>query len=374
MKRIIILLLPIFLLLAFLSSCGKKAPIAWTPGNPLDKDEVMIGVIHVSYAESGYSYAHDYGVQVAQRELGLSEEQIIRRFDINDTDHIMVEAVMREIIAQGANIIIATSWGYMDVCEKLSEIYPNVIFAHASGYKSNETNFTNYFGRIYHARYLSGVAAGIHTKTNKIGYVAAQDKSNSEVTGGINAFAMGVYSVNPNAEINVIVTHSWFDPSGERSAALRLIALGCDIITQHSDTSYPQEEAEKAGVWGIGYNTDMRREAPNAVLTSVIWTWEVYYISLIKSIIEGNFNTEPIFWGLKEGLVDITPLHPNLSTQAMEDAVQEARQRILDGFNIFEGQLLTNTGEIVGRQGEAFTDEEITGGINWYYRNVVEVR
>ncbi len=86
--------------------------------------------------------------------------------------------------------------------------YPDIYFAHGTGYKSNGKNFVNYFGRIYQARYLSGIVAGMNTKTDKLGYVAAMDSSNSEVTGGIDAFALGVYSVNPDAKIYVKVTNS----------------------------------------------------------------------------------------------------------------------------------------------------------------------
>ncbi|MCL2029316.1 MAG: BMP family ABC transporter substrate-binding protein [Deltaproteobacteria bacterium] len=367
-------LLPALLAMAFMTGCGEAAPEPWRPGTPLGGDSVIIGIIYVDNAESGYSYAHDSGLREAQKELGLRDDQIIRKFDINDTDAIMVEAAMRQAIAEGANIIVATSWGHMDACEKLADIYPGVVFAHASGYKSNDANFANYFGRIYQARYLSGVAAGMGTRTNKIGFVAAQDKSNSEVTGGLNAFAMGVESVNPDAEIYVIVTYSWFDPAGERQAAQRLIAEGCDIIAQHCDTPNPQIEAERAGVWGIGYNSDMRREAPGAVLTSVIWNWGVYYSSMIRSIIDGTFTTEPYFAGLKEGLVDIAPLHGALATPEMEAAVAEARERILKGFDVFEGIIQTNDGLMVGKEGESLSDAEITGGINWYYRNITEIK
>ncbi|MCL2063594.1 MAG: BMP family ABC transporter substrate-binding protein [Candidatus Cloacimonetes bacterium] len=359
---------------ALILGCKEKSPEIIQYGFQKDSDSIIIGVLYVCAAETGYSYAHDYGLRQAQRELGMRDEQILRKFNINDFEGIMVEAAMRDLIAEGANIIIATSWGHMNSCEKLAEEFPNIVFAHASGYKSNETNFTNYFGRIYQARYLSGVAAGLHTKSNKIGFVAAQDKSNSEVTSGLNAFAMGVESVNPDAEILVTVTYSWYDPGAERYAAQRLIAEGCDIIAQHVDTVNPQIEAQNAGVWGIGYNTDMKREAPDAVLTSVIWNWSVYYKDMIQSVIDGNFSTEPYFAGLKEGLVDITPLHQDFVTEEMLIAVSQAREKIDNGFNVFEGLLETNDGQIIGTHGESLPDEVITSGINWYYRNIRVIR
>lgn len=125
--------------------------------------------------------------------------------------------------------------------------YPDIYFAHGTGYKSNGKNFVNYFGRIYQARYLSGIVAGMNTKTDKLGYVAAMDSSNSEVTGGIDAFALGVYSVNPDAKIYVKVTNSWFDPDAEKAAAQTLLNMDCDVVTQHCDTEYPQTMAQEKG-------------------------------------------------------------------------------------------------------------------------------
>ena len=153
----------------------------------------------------------------------------------------------------------------------MAEKYPDIYFSHGTGYLSNGTNFNNYFGRIYQARYLSGIVAGMNTKTNKIGYVAAQDSSNSEVTGGIDAFAMGVYSVNPDANVYVKVTNSWYDPDAEKAAAEELLAMGCDVMSQHCDTPYPQTLAQEKGVYGIGYNSDMSKETPDSCLCSVIW-------------------------------------------------------------------------------------------------------
>ena len=167
------------------------------------KEDLKIGVIHITDpAEgSGYTYTHDQGIVGMQKNLGLSDDQIVRKNNVNDSDATAIETAIQECLEEGCNVIFATSWGFMDTCEALAEEYPEVIFSHGTGYKSNGKNFNNYFGRIYQARYLSGIAAGLKTESNKIGYVAAMGKDNSEVTGGCDAFAMGVYSVNPDAEI-----------------------------------------------------------------------------------------------------------------------------------------------------------------------------
>jgi basic membrane protein A len=360
--------------LAFFSGCDGNNPAAWKPGEPLAASQVKLAVIHVSnplVETSGYAYAHQAGIREMQRALGLRDEQIVTIVNVPDTDQEATLYAMQQAIARGANIIIATSWGYMDACERFAAEYPGVVFAHASGYKNNGTNFTNYFGRIYQARYLSGIVAGLQTRTGKIGYVAARGLDNSEVTGGLNAFALGVESVNPRAGILVKITNSWFDPAGEKAAARALIDAGCDVIAQHCDTAYPQTEAQEAGVYGIGYNSDMRREAPEAVLTSVVWHWGVYYTYLVNSVINGSFTTRPYFGGLSEGFVNITPLNENVVAPGLAEAVESARRRILSGEEaVFFGALETNQGRLVGSEGEKFSDSEIQSGNNWYYHNI----
>lgn len=360
--------------LCVLSLCGVQCgreETAWRPGMPMTKDKIKIGVLYVDRADGGYSLAHETGVRRMRERLGLSEDQIIAKFDIHDSDAQLADHVMRECIAVGANVIVATSWGYMDACEKLAGEFPGVVFAHASGYKRNDTNLTNYFGRVYLARYLSGIVAGMATKSGKIGYVAARGRDNSEVTGGVNAFALGVESVNPEAKVYVRVTNSWYDPAGERQATVRLAEAGCDVVSQHCDTPEPQLQAEKLGILGIGYNSDMYAVAPKAVLTSVIWNWDVYYTALVQSVIDGTFTTAPYFGGLREGFVSLTPLAPKLTVPAMEEAVLAARTRMFeDGFNVFDGELRTNDGRVVGKPGATLTDGEITGGIDWYYHTV----
>lgn len=341
---------------------------------PVEKEDLKVGVIHIGDPAdgSGYSYAHDLGIVEMQKELGLEDNQIIRKNNIPDADPTKTEQAMRECIEEGCQIIFATSFNYMDTCEALAEEYPDVIFSHGTGYKSNNINFNNYFGRIYQARYLSGIVAGMKTETNKIGYVAAMGSENSEVTGGADAFAIGVAEVNPDAQVYVKVTNSWLSPTEETNAAKALIAEGCDVIGQHCDTPNPQTEAEAAGVWGVGYNSDMQKDAPGATLTSVIWNWGKYYTEATKKVIDGTWTAENYFGGMKEGLVDIAPLNEDLIAPGTQEKVNEAKQRIIeDGFNVFDGVLETNDGKTVGEEGKTLDDATITGGINWYYKNIV---
>lgn len=353
------------------ASTGTSESASATGGIP--KDEIKVGVIHLSDpAEgSGYTYTHDQGIIGMQQNLGLRDDQIVRKISVDDTDAAAVETAITECVEKGCNIIFATSWGYMDTCEALAEEFPDVIFSHGTGYKSNGTNFNNYFGRIYQARYLSGIIAGMKTETNKIGYVAAMGQENGEVTSGCNAFAMGVASVNPDAQVYVSVTNSWFNPEGEKQAAERLIAEGCDVIGQHCDTPNPQTAAEEHGVWGVGYNSDMTKDAPGATLTSVMWDWSVYYTKAVQNVIDGTWvageKVDNYFGDMADGLVTLGEFNSDLVTDEMVAKVEEVKAQIVSGeWDVFDGKT-----EIMDNEGNAHTLEGADyGSCNWYYENV----
>ncbi len=347
-----------------------------TSSKGISKDDIKVGVIHLSDPSegSGYTYTHDLGIQGMQQNLGLSDEQIVRKLNVADSDADATREAIKECIDEGCNIIFATSWGYMETTAEMAEEYPDIYFSHGTGYLSNGKNFNNYFGRIYQARYLSGIVAGMNTTTNKIGYVAAMGSDNSEVTGGIDAFALGIYSVNPDAQVYVKVTDSWYDPDAEKAAAEQLLDMGCDVITQHCDTSYPQTLAQERGVYGIGYNSDMSKEAPDACLCSVIWNWSAYYTSAVQSIIDGTWDGSNYYGGMNENLVGITEL-ADFCADGTAEKVKEAKKQILSGeIGVFDGVIETNEGTTVGEEGKTLDDATITGAINWYFKtvNVVE--
>jgi basic membrane protein A len=345
------------------SAAPAPAPSGLFP--PVDKEKIKVGVIHITDpAEgAGYTYTHDMGIVGMQKALGLRDDQIVRKINVNDSDATMIENALRECVEEGCSIIFATSWGYMDYCEAMAEEFPDVIFSHGTGYKSNGTNFNNYFGRIYQARYLSGIAAGLKTEADKLGYVAAWGTDNGEVTSGCNAFAMGAYSVNPDVQVFVKTTNSWFDPEGEKQAGQALVAEGCDVISQHCDTPNPMLAAEEKGVWGVGYNSDMRKDAPKAVLTSAIWNWDIYYTWAVENVIKGTWSGENYYGGLPEGFVDITDLSDFAAPDTAEK-IEEARKKILSGtWDVFDGEIEANDGS--KKTSKHYSD------VNWYFKNVV---
>lgn len=302
--------------------------------------------------------------------LGMKDNQVCRKDNIDDNDEKAVTKALDECIEDGCNVIFGTSWGYMEKMAEYAEKYPDIYFAHGTGYMSNGKNFTNYFGRIYQARYLSGIVAGLKTKSNKVGYVSAMGSDNSECTGGIDAFALGVESVNKDAKVYVAVTNSWFSPDDEEAASKALVKGGCDVLAQHVDTLAPQTVSQDNKTWSIGYNSDMSKETPEATLTSVIWNWSAYYTSFVNSIINATYDGSNYYGGMSDSLVSLTALS-GLCENGTADKVNEAQQKILSGeLGVFDGVLRTNDGKTVGEEGKTLDDATITGGIDWYYHNV----
>ena len=203
MRKILVAVLALVLTLSMGS-------VAFADFAPVNKEDLKVGVVYIGdVSDKGYTYAHHQGILAMQEALGLTDDQIIIKRNV--TEDAACETALRELVEQGCQVIFGCSFGYMDYMAELAEEYPEVIFSHCSGYKSNETNFNNYFGRIYEARYLAGIAAGLKTETNHLGYVAAM--SLPEVNYSMDAYFMGAKSVNPDVTMTVKYTNTWYDPT-----------------------------------------------------------------------------------------------------------------------------------------------------------------
>lgn len=357
MKKLLALVLALMLIVSAVSvfAEGELKPMP-----AVEKEKLKVGLILIGPKDDGFSGAHYLAMERMKKELGLTDEQVLYKFNVAETAE--CEQALVELIEAGCNIIYGNSWGYMNYMEEKAEEHPEVIFSHCSGYKSNGKNFNNYFGRIYQARYLAGIAAGLKTKENKLGYVGAFPE-NAEVAGGINAFALGAQSVNPDVKVYVKYIMSWGDPSLEKQAAQALLDLGCDVIAQHVDSTMAQVAAQEAGKFGCGYNRDMTEAAPDAHLTAPIWNWDAVYTSDIQKLIKGEWTAENHFLSLKEGLVDISPLSKNVA-EGTAEKIEEARKKMIDGsFSVFEGPLYNNAGELVLKEGEKLEDKDIVSGL-----------
>ncbi|HPS59614.1 MAG TPA: BMP family ABC transporter substrate-binding protein [Spirochaetota bacterium] len=357
MKKLISAFLMILTIAIFFGGCGKKVPTS------ADGKEVVMGFVYVGpIGDGGWTYAHEQGRKYVEQHLGIRtifKESVPEGSEVKD--------VIRSMIDQGATIIAATSFGYMDYVVEIAKEYPKVKFIHCSGYKMSD-NMGNYFGRIEEPRYLSGIVAGLKTKTNKIGYVAAFEIP--EVVRGINAFTLGVKSVNPKAEIHVRWTHTWYDPAREKEAAKALLDEKCDVIAQHQDTAGPQQAAEERGMFSVGYNSDMSAMAPKAYMTAPVWNWGPYYASQVKRVIDGTWKAESYWEGMTADIVRLAPLTKNAPDGA-EKKVNDVKKKILDGtFKVFAGPIKDQSGKIRVAEGTVMSDQDQLS-CDWFVEGVV---
>ncbi len=365
MKRTVSLILAMVMLLAIaLTGCSSAPAPVQEPGqsqNPEEK-KMKVGFIYVGPAgDGGWSYAHDQGRQYLAKELGV--ETI---FQESVPEGPEVEKVVNDMVDQGATVIFGTSFGFMDYMEKASKNHPDVKFLHCSGNKTTE-NMGNYFGKMYQARYLSGIVAGMKTETNKIGYVAAFEIP--EVVNGINAFTLGVQSVNKDAVVKVKWTHTWYDPAKEKEAAKALLDEGVDVITQHQDTAGPLQAAEEKGAFAIGYNSDTSALVPKAFMTAPVWNWGPYYVQTVKAIQEGTWKPEAYYTGLETGIVDLVPLTAN-APEAAKAVVEKAKTEMLTGKQVvFVGPIKDQTGTEKVGSGSEMTEADILM-MNWFVQGV----
>ena len=305
--------------------------------------------------DAGWTYAHDVGRQYAEEKTGV-ETAYVEAVPEGTADF---ANYVRDFIDQGFNVIIGTSFGYMDDMLALADEYPDVVFEHVSGYKMNDTNFGNTFGRMYEPRYLSGMVAGATTKSNLIGYVAAFPIP--EVIRGINAFTLGVQAANPSAQVEVVWTSTWFNPAVEGDAAQAVLDKGADVIAMHQDSTAAGEKAEAAGARWVSYNSDMSAFAPNAFLTAPVWNWGPRYVEIIEAAKAGNYSPTS-FWGsMADGTVDLAPIASDVD-QSVVDMVMEAKAAIIAGdLHPFTGPLNDQDGNQVLGAGEVMDDGPMLG-------------
>jgi basic membrane protein A len=304
----------------------------------VEAEEFKVAFVHVGpTADKGWSWAHDQGAQYLEANMpGVKITTLESIAEGPDS-----QRVFEDLAADGNQLIFGTSFGYMDPMLAAAENYPDVAFMHATGYKTSD-NMGNYFGAAEEGRYLSGMAAGARTETDLIGYVAAFPIP--EVLRGINAFTLGVQEVNPDAEVQVVWTSTWFDPPTEGDAAQALLDAGADVIVMHQDSSAPGQAAEAEGAGWVGYNTDMSEFAPEGWLTAAIWDWGPYYLATADAVKAGTWAPEAYYGNMADGMVAIAPFGPSVSaeTQAL---IAERQAEIIDGtFLVFPDPIVNQAG------------------------------
>lgn len=357
-KRLVALFLACMMVLSvMLAGCGQSG--AAGAGEKMKVGFIFIGPVN----DGGWTQSHDNGRKYLEEQI----EGVETIYKENVPEGAEAKKSIMELVDAGCKVIFTTSFGYMDPTLEVANENPDVKFLHCSGYKTSE-NMGNYFGRMYEARYLSGIVAGMKTKVNKIGYVAAMPIP--EVFNGINAFTLGVQSVNPEAKVVVRWSNTWIDAAKEKECAVTLLDEGCDVLTLHNDSTSVQVAAQDRGAFAIGYDLDNPTAAPEAYMTAPIWNWGPYYVDQVKKAMDGTWKAEAYAGGLVDGMVDLAPLTKN-APEGAQAKIDEVEKTILDeSFEVFAGPIYTQDGSIKVNEGEIVSEADIAGAMNWFVQGV----
>jgi len=348
--------LSVVVLLACVAGFAFTAPAA---------DKLKVGFVYIGpIGDAGWTYQHDLGRRTMEKNLAGKVET---KYVENVPEGPEAERVIRDLAKSGHDLIFTTSFGYMNPTIKVAKMFPKKYFEHATGYKLAK-NVGTYMDRFYEGRYLSGIIAGKMTKSNTLGYVAAFPIP--EVIRGINAFALGARSVNPEIKVKVVWVNTWYDPGKEREAAEALITQGADVITHQTDSTAVTMVAEEKGVYAVADHSDMSKYGPKAHLTSVIHTYGDFYTKTAQAVMDGTWKSEAVWNGIKEGAIHLAPLNKAIP-QDVVALVEEKTKAIAEGtFHPFQGPIKDQSGKVVVPAGKHLSDKELLA-MNYYVEGVL---
>lgn len=355
-KRIILILLAVLIFLIILLSI-------YFVGKEKDDTKKIGFILNGSIDENGWNGMHFNGFQTSCEKLGV---QMLIKENVKEFTG-ECEKAIHELVEEGATMIVLSSYGYSEEVYDVVKKYPEIVFyGNSSEYHSE--NLTSYFARMYQARYLAGIVAGMKSQTNAIGYVAAME--NNEVNRGINAFTLGVKRVNPEANVHVVWTNSWNDEAAETLAARNLIEeRNVDVLTYHQNQDYVIREAEKQGVYSIGYHVPLEGMS-SKYLTSVVCNWSVLYEEIIKQFLQGNANSTDNYWiGIDKAVVGLSTYSEEITPQIAEE-VEKALNEIHIGQDVFSGKIYDNKGQIRCEEGEIIRDDILLEQFDWFVEGV----
>ncbi|MGQ0569622.1 MAG: BMP family ABC transporter substrate-binding protein [Armatimonadota bacterium] len=313
--------------------------------------------------DAGWTFQHDQARKYLAQTLGAET-----KFVENVPQTAEVARVLEQFYQQGYKIIFATAFGYQNFAVDVAKKHPDLhIIGIGPAVVGLPPNMKLIYGRVWDGRYLTGIVAGKMTKTNTVGFVAAHPITT--VVAGVNAFALGVWSVNRNAKVKVVWTNTWYDPPKEKSAAKALLDAGADVVGQHQDTPSALQAAGEAKKYGVGSESNMQGFAPEAYLTGTIWDWREVDAAIVRGILNKQFKSEDYYGGLTDKMVSLGPMSAKVPSDVVA-LVEQRKQGIMDGsFRVFKGPLADQSGKARVPAGKVMTLKEILG-FNWLLKGI----
>ena len=325
-------------------------------------EPLKIGFLYVApLTEAGWVHQHDEGRKQVEKTLG---PQVQTTYVENVAEGPDAERVIRDLARQGHQLIFTPSFGYMEPTLKVAQEFPDVRFESITGYKT-APNVAAANARYYEGRYLAGIAAARMSKSHVAGFPIP------EVLQGINAFALGMRSVDPQASVKVVWLNTWFDPTRERDAAITLMNQGADVLAFHTASNAVMVAAQERGKLAIAYHSDMRAIAPDAQVLAVTHQWGAYYTQRAREVLSGTWKSGNVWGGVREGMVAVgyfgTKVPKSVQTEvlARQKAIAQGK---LHPFKA-SADVKDNEGHLVIAKGATLNDGQILG-MDWLVEGV----
>jgi basic membrane protein A and related proteins len=349
---------------ALAAACCLSPAFSQTPAAPAQP--LKIGFVYVApITEAGWVRQHEEGRKAVEAALG---GRVKTTFVENVAEGADAERVIRDLAQQGNKLIFTPSFGYMEPTIKVAKDFPDVQFESITGYKT-AANVAVANARYYEGRYLAGIAAGRMTRTNTAGYVAGFPIP--EVLQGLNAFALGMRSVNPQAQVKVVWLNAWFDPPRERDAAMTLFNQNVDVVAFHTGSTAVMAAAQERGKMAIGYHSDMRKAGPNAQIVAVVHEWGGYYTQRARAALSGTWKSASLWGGVKEGMIKVDGFGPQVPPAVRDEVLARQKDIAAGRLHPFHANtpVRDNEGREVIAAGKTLTDAQILE-MNWLAEGV----
>ena len=332
---------------------------------------LKIGFVYVApLTDTGWVHQHDQGRKAVEAALNRPGHppSVQTTYVENVPEGPDAERVIRDLAQQGNKLIFTPSFGYMEPTMAVARDFPNVRFESITGYKT-AANVAVANARYYEGRYLAGIAAGRVTQSHLAGYVAGFPIP--EVLQGINAFTLGMRSVDPQARVKVIWLNTWFDPAAERDAAMTLFNQGVDVIAFHTGSNAIMIAAQERGKMAVAYHSDMRSVAPDAQIVAVTHEWGSYYTQRAKAVLDGTWKSGNVWGGVKEGMVRVGDFGPRVPLKVQREVLAREKDIAAGRLQPFFARqpVRDNEGREVIAVGQTLTDTQILA-MNWLVEGV----
>ncbi|MES2785336.1 MAG: BMP family ABC transporter substrate-binding protein [Pseudomonadota bacterium] len=317
-------------------------------------EPLKVGFVYVApVTETGWVRQHDDGRKAVEAALGA---RVKTTFVENVPEGADAERVIRDLAQTGHKLIFTPSFGYMEPTLKVARDFPDVRFESITGYKT-APNVAAANARYYEGRYLAGIVAGRMTKTGVAGYVAGFPIP--EVLQGINAFTLGMRSVNPKAQVRVVWLNVWFDPAKERDAAMALMNQDADVMAFHTGSSAVMVAAQERGKMAVAYHSDMRKAGPDAQIAAVTHHWGDYYTRRTQAVLDGSWKPGTVWGGVKQAMIRIGDFGPRVPPAVQREVLARQKDIASGKLQPFAGPIADNEGRGIVARGQSLSDEQI---------------